>query len=276
MRKIKLFALLAFCVTLLALAPVAAADPPVGDDPDPGPLPPGLSLRVFVHYPKGQGPAIDRDSMPACSDSSASGCDDYSIATTNGHQIHWKNPTGIPYYVTLNYNAKKSPLLKQSDPLSAIQAAFATWESASDAGLSYTYKGTLDKASLGGRMDGKNVVGWKPIQGTAIAITYVWYYTSTGEIAEFDMAFNNTLPWSYTPPTGIDQTTPYDDPDNPGVAGTYDLRDIATHEAGHTLMLNDLYASSDQNLTMYGYGATAELKKDTLGLGDDLGVKAIY
>jgi len=49
-----------------------------------------------------------------------------------------------------------------------------------------------------------------------------------------------------------------------------------THEAGHWLMLGDLYNSTDSELTMYGYGSTRELKKDTLGYGDELGVEYIY
>jgi len=32
----------------------------------------------------------------------------------------------------------------------------------------------------------------------------------------------------------------------------------------------------DQDLTMYGYGRMTELKKDTLGHGDVLGVQFIY
>ena len=95
------------------------------------------------------------------------------------------------------------------------------------------------------------------------------------------MLFNNNLKWTSTPPvvpagTYAPVNGLYGDPTNSGVASTYDLQDIATHEAGHTLMLNDLYDPSDADLTMYGYGSYAELKKDTLGLGDYLGLNAIY
>ncbi len=68
----------------------------------------------------------------------------------------------------------------------------------------------------------------------------------------------------------------YGDPLNRGVVSTFDVRDIMTHEAGYTLMLNDLYHSTDIDLTMYGYAYYAELKKDTLGYGDFLGLNAIY
>jgi len=39
--------------------------------------------------------------------------------------------------------------------------------------------------------------------------------------------------------------------------------------------LDDLYASADKDLTMYGYGDMAELKADTLGLGDVTGVNTV-
>ncbi len=90
--------------------------------------------------------------------------------------------------------------------------------------------------------------------------------------------------WSYTNPnltndlTGVAIATAgrYTDPTNAGVAGTYDIRNIMTHEAGHWVMLGDLYNNSDSELTMYGYGLTGEIKKDTLGYGDELGVESVY
>jgi len=49
-----------------------------------------------------------------------------------------------------------------------------------------------------------------------------------------------------------------------------------THEAGHLIMLGDLYNSGDAYLTIYGYGSVGEIKKDTLGYGDELGVEHVY
>lgn len=39
--------------------------------------------------------------------------------------------------------------------------------------------------------------------------------------------------------------------------------------------LDDLYEDPQQDLTMYGYGDKGELKKDTLGRGDQLGIDAL-
>ena len=61
-----------------------------------------------------------------------------------------------------------------------------------------------------------------------------------------------------------------------GIAGYYDVQDIMTHEAGHWLMLGDLYTKAASEQTMYGYGSTGELKARTLESGDIAGLRKIY
>ncbi len=51
---------------------------------------------------------------------------------------------------------------------------------------------------------------------------------------------------------------------------------IMTHEAGHWIILGDLYTGKDSYLTKCGYGALGEIEKDTLGYGDELGVEKAY
>jgi len=53
------------------------------------------------------------------------------------------------------------------------------------------------------------------------------------------------------------------------------VQDIATHEFGHWVGLDDLYSDADKDLTMYGFGAGGELKKRTLGTGDADGANAV-
>jgi hypothetical protein len=85
----------------------------------------------------------------------------------------------------------------------------------------------------------------------------------------------NGFNWSYTTPIPV--SVDYSDPsNNSNYAGTYDIRNIMTHEAGHWIMLGDLYNNGDSFLTMYGYGSLGELKKDTLGKGDVIGVRKAY
>lgn len=252
------------------------AEPPGPPDEAEGPdiLPPGLALREFIHYPR-QGP-LGTVIEAICTDTTTNGtanCDSYGY-----DGIHWANPSGIKYYANPNFNAKKSPTLTKDAAIAATRASFDTWSAGNTSGrLAYAYQGTTGIKSS--KLDGYNAVLWSGSYG-AIAVTRVWYYTSTKEIAEFDIILGNSWAWSYTPPMvgdcGGSSDYPYCDPANSGVPNTMDVRNIITHEAGHTLMLLDIYDASDSDLTMYGYGAYGELKKDTLGKGDVRGVNAIY
>lgn len=55
-----------------------------------------------------------------------------------------------------------------------------------------------------------------------------------------------------------------------------DVRNIATHEVGHTLVLEDLYQDRYVQMTMYGYSTEGEVKKISLEAGDIAGVQALY
>ncbi len=117
------------------------------------------------------------------------------------------------------------------------------------------------------RLDGKNIIAWGKTSPSALGVTYYWYYPSTGLIAETDTIMNTRFSWSWTNPSV------YACSQN---ASTYDAQDILTHELGHWLGLNDEYTSEFVDHTMYGYGSTGELKKNTLTTGDKYGLKAIY
>lgn len=116
--------------------------------------------------------------------------------------------------------------------------------------------------------DGKNVIAWVPIDNlNIIAVTSFWYYVNTKELIEFDIEFNTQFAW------GIDQD---------GEGTTYvltnamDVRNIATHEAGHTLVLDDLYQDQYAEMTMYGYSDYGEVKKISLEPGDIAGLQKLY
>ena len=100
-----------------------------------------------------------------------------------------------------------------------------------------------------------------------MVITYSWYNASTKELTEVDTVFNTKYQWSYTAYTGSNDCS--------GASGTYDLKNLATHEFGHWVGLDDLYNQADKDLTMYGYADTQELKKDSLGAGDISGARVI-
>ena len=78
---------------------------------------------------------------------------------------------------------------------------------------------------------------------------------------------NKKFSWSWTP---------YNISNLCSVQNTYDAQNILTHEIGHWFGLDDHYTTEYQENTMYGYGSKNEVKKDTLTIGDVLGLNLIY
>ena len=55
-----------------------------------------------------------------------------------------------------------------------------------------------------------------------------------------------------------------------------DVQNVAVHEFGHVAGLGHVKAPKDGCLTMYRFVGTGETQKRTLGLGDKLGLNALY
>jgi hypothetical protein len=232
-----------------------------------------IGKMLFIQYPRDATGEIDRASGDFSIGGTGVLCSDYSYSG-----IHWANPNGIEYWINTAGSG-----VPASTAVSSVRAAFDTWDSACGP-LSFSYQGAT---SLGaGSEDSKNVVSWGDVSDHpgAIAVTYYWYNIHSNEIIEADTRMSISLAWSYTAPnvthdlSGVatEDASRYDDPTNSGVTGKYDIQNIMTHEAGHWLNLHDLYGGTQSELTMYGYGATGELKKDTLAYGDELGVESVY
>lgn len=183
--------------------------------------------------------------------------DTYNVYSYSG--IHWKAGSVVTYSV----NVKGAP----ADAISEVAAGFETWDAQIHDSLFEENVATAGAKLVGGKYDGKNIVSWGRLGRGIIAQTTVWYNTRTKEIVEFGIVFSTAYKW------GVDQ----DGEDTSYVlTGAFDVRNIATHEAGHTLMLDDLYMEEASALTMYGYGDFGETYAITLGTGDISGVKAIY
>jgi hypothetical protein len=140
---------------------------------------------------------------------------------------------------------------------SAMQASFDAWNGAPR--ISVTTGGTVTKYTANHRYE----LMFGRTGGSSIAVTYTWSW-SDGTI-ESDTVFNSRLPWFMATTEG--------DGCSESVA-RYDLRNIATHEFGHTYGLD--HATSARFNTMYPYGYTGETLKWSPESGDLAGISAIY
>ncbi len=215
---------------------------------------PNLKVKVFVHYPKdarpSPSPAIPLLVCPSDPSSTA-------FVPATG----WKLPSNW----TFTLNTSNVPSSVGGSNLAAIaNNSFYQWTSAlnNQVNISKTSSNTtVNKA----RLDSQNIIAWGRTSGSALAVTYTWYYPSTGYVAEVDTIMNQKFPWYWNVADNkcTDQNS-------------YDAQDILTHELGHWMGLDDTYDSAYANNTMYGYGSKGETKKDTLTTGDINGVNAIY
>jgi len=203
---------------------------------------------VFIHYMKG---AV---TVPASTDQ----VQNYKLLYGG---VKWKS-LPVSYYVN-----PTSSGLDNNAVLLQVQYAFETWDART--GKELFNPAILDlTVSYSDSRDYKNTVTWSYISNSEIiAQTTIWYIRATKTVVECDIVFstNPHIPW------GIDS-----DGEGPLTINAFDVRNIATHESGHWLVLLDLYAAKDSELTMYGYSAIGETKKDSLGLGDVLGCQRLY
>jgi hypothetical protein len=134
--------------------------------------------------------------------------------------------------------------------------SFETWDT--ETGAEVFVSGTIGDAEAG-VLNGVNELGFGLTSQGTIAVTYIWYNRLTKEVVEVDTLFNTYYSWSTS-----------------GEVGKMDLQNIATHEFGHWLVLDDLYTKQYVEQTMYGYSGYGETKKRTLEGGDISGIEAIY
>ena len=125
--------------------------------------------------------------------------------------------------------------------------------------------------------DRVNVIGWADLTDTypnAIGVTIIWSLRGRYKyIVDVDTILNTAPMFAWT----IDNDS---DPDsgttNNTAAYDVDVQNIMTHEAGHWLVLNDLYDGIYSEQTMFGVSSDTELKRRTLEDGDIAGILSIY
>ena len=214
-----------------------------GDFPVPGRS--DLRVRVFVHEPK-EKPTLSTSAV--CED----GPSDAIVGATG-----WKLPGGTWKY---KINPSSVPSSVGGSNLATIVSnSFNKWTSAinSSSTPNLVSNGTTSKTR--NALDYENIITWGRTQGSALGVTYIWYYTATNLVADVDTIMNKKFPWSLACSTA-----------------SYNAEDILIHELGHWFGLDDEYNASYVNNTMYGYGSKAENKKITLEQGDKDGIDLIY
>jgi len=149
-------------------------------------------------------------------------------------------------------------IIPRKDLTDAMTSAMKEWdENTSDDLFNDPATGT---PSWGVR-DNINAVLFGNYQSSGvIAVTATWYSRATKQAVESDILFDTDYPWG----------------DATGTSGVMDLQNIATHEMGHTLGLSDLYTSSCDAVTMYGYSYFGDVEKSSLEPADITGLQKLY
>lgn len=259
--------LIAVLISLLVILAVSPAIP-AGNKPDEqgqdagkgAKAPPEIEMGIYVNIPYWTSPPWypPAEETEMCRWAPRYYWDDPSIEVK-------VNPTGIDADGTVQNNA-----------YNAVKAAFAQWNAVettyyATVGYDDTVGPSLDEA------DNVNSVSWGTIDGPGgiIAATYFWYNLRTKELIDCDIVFDKDEVWLATDDAGV--LPEYSNPYNPYPAtGELDVWNVATHEAGHTLNLADLNSPKDGALTMHAYTWPGDIAKRDLGLGDILGIQAIY
>jgi hypothetical protein len=199
-------------------------------------LPSWVELRVFIHRPR----VLKPNHLGDCTPTSRSNINDFELT-----------PWHLPGPMVWSLNRKTVPRSVADSVDSTLNRSFTTW-----------YGGMFsqgpDTKARRAKLDDVNAILWKPMRRSTLGVTFVWYSRISGEVVEADTVFNKRLPWAIFASSPECQSSP----------DAYDLQNIATHEFGHWIGLDDLYNDVDKDLTMYGFGAGGEVKKRTLGAGD--------
>ena len=169
--------------------------------------------------------------------------------------VKWKS---LPASYVINPSNTEG--LAESFVTSTISTSAETWDaSTSSELLNDAY--TVDYTAAYGVQNFVNAIDFGDYpDDRVIAVTSVWYTPRGRQIVEFDMRFNTRFDWG-------DATV------NPTVM---DLQNIATHELGHGIGLDDIYTNTCSAVTMYGYSNEGETSKRTLEQPDIKGLQKMY
>ncbi len=208
---------------------------------------------MFIHYRKGYGkpeetPGQKPPAGPGCYGFIARGAKWQTLPVN--YSVGWSNQDG----------------LSKKDIESAFVAAAGAWDQWTTATLFNPPTMEPELTINLDATDGVNGIVFADLSAAhAIAITYVWGRfggpVDQRMIVEFDMILDDTeYRWG-------DATTNSD---------LMDVQNIAAHELGHALGLDDIYQSVCSTVTMYGYSDYGETIKRDLDAADITGLLELY
>lgn len=143
-----------------------------------------------------------------------------------------------------------------------ISSAAETWDNATSRELFNDFY-TINYGSSTIQRDFKNALVFNDYPDPrVIAVTSIWYTRVGKQIVEFDILFNTYYEWG----DATASTTQV----------VMDLQNIATHELGHGVGLNDVYQTTCGQVTMYGYSDYGEIIKRDLETADKQGLWKMY
>ena len=246
---------LIICLTLIVGSIIPIVSIALAKKPDQ--VPPPLEKIVFIHYKRhAKPPWAGGPGGPNGDEEEEKGY--YELL---GKGVKWK---ALPIDISIGKGITKS----------AIVAAMIEWDEHTSTLLYSAISYKRDASWDDDAPDGTNelVFGDYPTKGV-IAVTVIWGYFNAPppfrEIIEFDIMFDTDYTWGDAGSTNDDTGFGED-------LSVMDLQNIATHELGHGLGLDDLYYSAASDETMFGYSSYGETKKRTLYYGDIAGIQDLY
>jgi len=161
--------------------------------------------------------------------------------------------------------------LEVTNILNTLSSAVTTWEGAAGqivlgGGVTTDNQLVADTSSP----DDRNEVYFADIDSAgAIGVTIVWGIfggpPQTRELVEWDQIYDD-FDYNWSADCTAENCT----------NTKMDFPSIAIHELGHAVGLDDLYETSCNQETMYGYADYGETHKRDLGTGDIAGVSSLY
>ena len=205
----------------------------------------GLEKIEFIHYKKdfAKPEAAKAPKAPSC----------YKFLTPT--KVRWKT---LPVNYVINPTNPQG--LDEGFITSTIFISAETWDASTSKELMNDAY-TVNYTATYGVQNYVNAItfGNYPTAGV-IAVTTVWYNPATKSIVEFDLMFDTDWTWG---DATVNSTV-------------MDLQNIATHELGHGVGLDDIYSTTCTAVTMYGYSSYGEISKRSLEQPDITGLQKMY